>query len=169
MVSDPRLHLRYEPVKGTSIRISAGRGQRTANIFAENNSVLVSARAIVMPALNTNAYGLNPEVAWNKGISVDQQFRLFNRSASLNVDFSEMILVTRWWWTWRKRVKYHSIISPDILIPTACRLNCILFRYETWNGGWLTGTLMYIAPIVVWLCKGRLLPGTGHLPIWLMS
>ncbi len=83
----PRLHLRYEPVKGTSIRISAGRGQRTANIFAENNSVLVSARAIVMPALGTNAYGLNPEVAWNKGISIDQQFRLFNRSASLNVDF----------------------------------------------------------------------------------
>ncbi len=42
----PRLHLRYEPVKGTTIRISAGRGQRTANIFAENNSVLVSARNI---------------------------------------------------------------------------------------------------------------------------
>lgn len=83
----PRLHLRYEPVKGTSIRISAGRGQRTANIFAENNSVLVSARTIVMPALRTNAYGLNPEVAWNKGISVDQQFRLFNRSASLSMDF----------------------------------------------------------------------------------
>ncbi|HOZ68489.1 MAG TPA: TonB-dependent receptor [Chitinophagaceae bacterium] len=83
----PRLHLRYEPVKGTSIRISAGRGQRTANIFAENNSVLVSARTIVMPALNTSAYGLNPEVAWNKGLSVDQQFRLFNRSASLSMDF----------------------------------------------------------------------------------
>jgi len=83
----PRLHVRYEPVKGTSIRISAGRGQRTANIFAENNSVLVSARTLVMPALNTNAYGLNPEVAWNKGISVDQQFRLFNRSASLSMDF----------------------------------------------------------------------------------
>jgi len=83
----PRLHVRYEPVKGTSIRISAGRGQRTANIFAENNSVLVSARTIVMPPLSTNAYGLNPEVAWNKGISVDQQFRLFNRSASLSMDF----------------------------------------------------------------------------------
>lgn len=83
----PRLHLRYEPVKGTSIRISAGRGQRTANIFAENNSVLVSARNIVVPVSNQNAYGLNPEVAWNKGLSVDQQFRLFNRSASLSVDF----------------------------------------------------------------------------------
>jgi len=83
----PRLHLRYEPVKGTVIRLSAGRGQRTANIFAENNSVLVSARNLVVPSLNDRAYGLNPEVAWNKGISLDQQFRLFKRSSSLSIDF----------------------------------------------------------------------------------
>lgn len=83
----PRLHLRYMPVKGTNIRVSAGRGQRTANIFAENNSVLVSTRTINGPLVNSNAYGLNPEIAWNKGISVDQQFRLFNRPASFAIDF----------------------------------------------------------------------------------
>src|SRR5205807_1070657 len=27
----PRLNVRYEPVKGTTIRVSAGRGQRTSN------------------------------------------------------------------------------------------------------------------------------------------
>jgi outer membrane receptor for ferrienterochelin and colicin len=84
----PRLNVRYEPIKGTVIRVSAGRGQRTANIFAENNSVLVSARAIeIMNGDATGAYGLKPEVAWNKGISVDQKFRLFNRAANLGVDF----------------------------------------------------------------------------------
>ena len=84
----PRLHLRYEPLKGTTIRISAGRGQRTANIFAENNSVFVSSRQLsLMGAMPGKAYGLNPEVAWNKGISVDQKFRLFRRSASLALDF----------------------------------------------------------------------------------
>lgn len=83
----PRLHIRYEPVKGTSIRVSAGRGQRTANIFAENNSVLVSTRNILVPSIPGKAYGLDPEVAWNKGISVDQKFRLFNRDASLSIDF----------------------------------------------------------------------------------
>ncbi|MEJ7677264.1 MAG: TonB-dependent receptor [Segetibacter sp.] len=36
----PRLNARYEPIKGTVIRASAGRGQRTANIFAENNGYL---------------------------------------------------------------------------------------------------------------------------------
>lgn len=84
----PRLNVRYEPVMGTTIRGSLGRGQRTANIFAENNSVFVSARAIEIVSNNTNnAYGLNPEVSWNKGISLDQKFRLMNRNALLSIDF----------------------------------------------------------------------------------
>jgi len=84
----PRLHARYEPVKGTVIRLSAGRGQRTANIFAENNSVFVSARQInILSSSVGKAYGLNPEVAWNKGISIDQKFKLFKRGANLAFDF----------------------------------------------------------------------------------
>lgn len=84
----PRLHIRYEPVKGTTIRISAGRGQRTANIFAENNSVFVSSRNLeIIGAASGKAYGLDPEVAWNKGISIDQKFRLFKRNANVAVDF----------------------------------------------------------------------------------
>ncbi len=84
----PRLNIRYEPIKGTVIRASAGRGQRTANIFAENTSVFVSARQVNILAPNTNnGYGLNPEIAWNKGISIDQKIRLFDRNAMLSVDF----------------------------------------------------------------------------------
>jgi outer membrane receptor for ferrienterochelin and colicins len=84
----PRLHLRYEPVKGTTIRISAGRGQRTANIFAENTSVLVSARQVnIINAQPGKAYGLDAETAWNKGISIDQKFKLFQRDGLLSVDF----------------------------------------------------------------------------------
>jgi outer membrane receptor for ferrienterochelin and colicin len=86
--ASPRLNVRYEPFKGTTIRASAGRGQRTANIFAENNSVFVSARQVnILNAANGKAYGLDPEVAWNKGISIDQKFRLFNRSSMLSFDF----------------------------------------------------------------------------------
>lgn len=88
MFVTPRLHLRYEPVKGTTFRISAGRGQRTANIFAENTGVLVSSRILQIIASTTGkAYGLNPEIAWNKGISFDQQFKLFSRPASLALDY----------------------------------------------------------------------------------
>jgi outer membrane receptor for ferrienterochelin and colicin len=84
----PRINMRYEPFKGTAIRLSAGRGQRTANIFAENNSVFVSARQVIInPALAGAAYGLQPEIAWNKGISIDQKFNLFKNSATLGLDF----------------------------------------------------------------------------------
>src|SRR5688572_20066993 len=84
----PRLHVRYEPVKGTTIRLSAGRGQRTANIFAENMSVFVSSREVnIMLSTADKAYGLDPEVAWNKGISVDQKFKMFNRDALFGIDY----------------------------------------------------------------------------------
>jgi outer membrane receptor for ferrienterochelin and colicin len=84
----PRLNVRYEPFKGTVIRASAGRGQRTANIFAENNGVFISSRQVNIVASDAaGAYGLQPEVAWNKGISVDQKFKLFSRIASLGLDY----------------------------------------------------------------------------------
>ena len=84
----PRLHVRYEPVKGTNLRLSAGRGQRTANIFAENTSVFVSSRQVnIIDAAPDKAYGLNAEVAWNKGISIDQKFKLFHRDGSLSFDY----------------------------------------------------------------------------------
>ena len=84
----PRFNIRYEPITGTTFRLSAGRGQRTANIFAENNSVFVSARQVaIVPSIAGAAYGLNPEVAWNKGISVDQKFNFLGNSATIGVDF----------------------------------------------------------------------------------
>ena len=85
----PRLNIRYSPANGTTIRFSAGRGQRTANIFAEHMGNLVSSRQVVIEnnGYTGGAYGLNPEVAWNKGISLDQKFKLFNHEASLGIDF----------------------------------------------------------------------------------
>ncbi|PUZ27296.1 TonB-dependent receptor [Chitinophaga costaii] len=84
----PRLNVRYEPFPGTTLRVSGGRGQRTANIFAENMSVFVSNRQVeILGASSGYAYGLKPEVAWNKGLSIDQKFRLFDNDASASVDF----------------------------------------------------------------------------------
>ena len=84
----PRLNARYEPIKGTVFRLSAGRGQRTANIFAENNSAFVSSRQIsITPTAMGAAYGLLPEIAWNKGVSVDQKFTLFGNAATIGLDY----------------------------------------------------------------------------------
>ncbi|HEY4206997.1 MAG TPA: TonB-dependent receptor [Puia sp.] len=84
----PRLNMRYQPFKNTTIRLSGGRGQRTANIFAENIGWFVSGRSIgVMGGTSGGAYGLRPEVAWNEGISVDQKFKLFDRDGNMTLDF----------------------------------------------------------------------------------
>jgi outer membrane receptor for ferrienterochelin and colicin len=84
----PRLNIRYEPVVGTVFRLSAGKGQRTANIFAENNSLFVSQRLINITSSNDNgAYALNQEISWNKGISLDQKFNLWGNPATIALDY----------------------------------------------------------------------------------
>ncbi|WP_270089545.1 cation transporter [Sphingobacterium sp. SYP-B4668] len=84
----PRMQLRYQPIQGTTLRLSSGRGQRTANIFAENMAAMASSRALVIKSNNPQdkAYGLSPEVSWNTGISVDQTFQLLGREAGASVE-----------------------------------------------------------------------------------
>lgn len=84
----PRLNFRYQPFQGTVIRVGIGKGERTANIFAENNGVFVSSRTVsIIPTTSKGAYGLKQEIAWNKGIAIDQKFQMFNKAASLGLDF----------------------------------------------------------------------------------
>lgn len=83
----PRLHLRYDPWKEANIRISAGRGKRAANIFAENQSYFGSSRAFNIMNSGGKVYGLDPEIAWNYGISFIQCFPLFGKNAQFIVDF----------------------------------------------------------------------------------
>jgi outer membrane receptor for ferrienterochelin and colicin len=66
----PRIHARYEITHDDVIRVSAGRGQRTASIFAENLGSFASSRKWNIEGQNNaNPYGLNPEAAWTFGIS----------------------------------------------------------------------------------------------------
>lgn len=76
----PRLHLRFNPTKSTILRLSAGRGFRTALPFVENQSILASARTVEFKEQ------LMPEVAWNFGFSVNQTFKILGKEAFINVD-----------------------------------------------------------------------------------
>jgi len=82
-----RAHIRYNPWEGGTIRASAGRGKRAANIFAENQSLFGSSRALQIQGNGGNLYGLDPEIAWNYGLSFIQSFPLFNKNAEFVVDF----------------------------------------------------------------------------------
>ena len=83
----PRLHVRYNPWDKGVFRISAGRGKRAANIFAENQNLFASSRTFSVLDINGKIYGLNPEIAWNYGFSFTQNFMLFGKPADVTFDF----------------------------------------------------------------------------------
>ena len=83
----PRLHIRYNPWEKAVLRASAGRGKRSANIFAENQPLFASSRAFDILNTNGKIYGLDPEIAWNYGLSFNQGFTVFGKKADVGVDF----------------------------------------------------------------------------------
>ena len=83
----PRLHARYTPWEKSALRASIGRGKRSANIFAENQSIFATSRQINILNTDGNIYGLDPEIAWNYGVSYLQGFNLFGRKADVTFDF----------------------------------------------------------------------------------
>jgi outer membrane receptor for ferrienterochelin and colicins len=83
----PRLHMKYNPWEKGVLRVSAGRGKRTANIFAENQTLFASSRIFEITNAGGKIYGLDPEIAWNYGLSFMQGFKLFNRNADITADF----------------------------------------------------------------------------------
>ena len=83
----PRLHMRYSPWGKSAIRASVGRGKRSANIFTENQNLFASSRNFSILNTNGTIYGLDPEIAWNYGVSYLQGFNLFGRAADVTLDF----------------------------------------------------------------------------------
>lgn len=83
----PRIHARYTPWEKSALRASVGRGKRSANIFAENQSMFATSRNINILDTAGKIYGLDPEIAWNYGVSYLQGFNLFGRKADITLDF----------------------------------------------------------------------------------
>jgi outer membrane receptor for ferrienterochelin and colicin len=83
----PRFHMRYTPWEKSALRASFGRGIRSANIFAENQSIFSTSRHINIINSAGKIYGLDPEIAWNYGVSYLQGFNLFGRKADITLDY----------------------------------------------------------------------------------
>ena len=85
----PRLHYKLSVNENVTFRLSGGRGQRTANILAENISYFVSSRQLILPnstATQTGAYGLEPEIAWNSGGGIETNYFIGGRAGSIGID-----------------------------------------------------------------------------------
>lgn len=94
----PRLNFKYDISPKTILRLSAGKGFRTANVFAENQAYFASNREIEIVNNNGEIYGLKPEIAWNYGASLQQDFKFFGRNSTIigdffRTDFQDQVLV----------------------------------------------------------------------------
>lgn len=90
----PRLHLRYNVSKHTIIRASAGRGSRTANVIAENLSMLTTSRYFVFEE------DLKMEQAWNYGLHFTQYVDILGKEMTINADvyrtdFTNQVIVDK--------------------------------------------------------------------------
>lgn len=83
----PRLHVRYTPQEDWVFRAVAGRGQRTANIFAENMAFFASSRTpVVVRTDGVPDFQREPEAAWNTGVNVTHYFLWDYRDATVSAD-----------------------------------------------------------------------------------
>ncbi|WP_292010890.1 TonB-dependent receptor [Chryseobacterium sp.] len=83
----PRVNFKYDFTPKTILRLSAGRGFRTASVFAENQQYFASNRTIQIIPNGGDIYGLKPEIAWNYGASLQQEFKIFGRKSTIIADF----------------------------------------------------------------------------------
>jgi len=84
----PRLHTRYAINDGKTVfRLSGGRALRTANMLAENTSLMASSRKFELITSDLSMpYGLKPEIAWNYGANFTQKFKIDYRDAFVTID-----------------------------------------------------------------------------------
>ena len=107
----PRLHVRYTPWERAALRFSMGQGRKAANVFAENQTLFATNRAINLRQNGGSIYGLRPEKAWNYGGSIQQGFTLFGQQGELNIDyyvttFQDQVVVD---WETARYIRFYNL------------------------------------------------------------
>lgn len=127
----PRIHARYTPWDKGALRASVGRGKRSANIFAENQSLFSTSRAIFINDQGGAIFGLNPEIAWNYGISFLQGFNLFERKGDIvfdlyRTDFKNQVVVD---WEDVNQVRFYNLENGSTANSFQVELNYNVFEH----------------------------------------
>lgn len=77
----PRLHGKFTLTEKLDFRFSAGKGFRVSNVIIDNISLLATSRKWQIDSI------IKPEVSWNFGGSIVQEFSLAKRKATLTLDY----------------------------------------------------------------------------------
>jgi outer membrane receptor for ferrienterochelin and colicins len=83
----PRVHTRYSLTDRTTVKLSAGKGYRSPNLWMDNVGIFASNRQfeIVDPTSNV-PFGLKLEEATNTGLVFTHKFKLGHRDGTVSVD-----------------------------------------------------------------------------------
>lgn len=100
----PRLHGKFIINEKLDFRFSAGKGFRVSNVMIDNISLLATSRSWQIDSV------IRPEVSWNFGGSLVQEFSFFKRKASFTVDF------------------YHTLFENQLVVDRDQDLDNIYFR-----------------------------------------
>lgn len=103
----PRLHAKYILTEKTDLRFTAGKGWRVPNYMIDNISLLASSRSWSVP------FTLQPEVSWNFGVSLVQEFKLFKQKASWTNDF------------------YHTLFENQLIVDRDIDQSMVVFSNLT--------------------------------------
>lgn len=77
----PRLHSKVTLTETTDLRLTAGKGWRVPNYMIDNISLLASSKSWVEP------HSILPEISWNVGGSLVQEFTICKQKSHLTVDY----------------------------------------------------------------------------------
>lgn len=77
----PRMHIKYEPARLMSVRISGGKGYRTAYVLDENANLLAGSRSIIYKDNRVK------EDAWNAGVNWTWKLPLLGRMLTLSAEY----------------------------------------------------------------------------------
>ena len=107
----PRLHAKYRLTQTTDLRGTVGKGWRVPNYIIDNVSLLASSKQWVAPS------EVRPEISWNFGGSIVQEFKLFKRKAGITMDayrtfFVNQLIIDRD--VNSSKVVFNNLSSPSI-------------------------------------------------------
>lgn len=100
----PRVHVKYVLTEYTDLRVTAGKGWRVPNYMVDNISLLASSRQWIAPD------SVMPEVSWNMGGSVVQEFKLFKQKGSIALDF------------------YHTRFENQLIVDRDANVDQLVFK-----------------------------------------
>jgi outer membrane cobalamin receptor len=99
----PRVHLKYLLSEMTDLRFTAGKGWRVPNFIIDNVSLLASSKQWIAPSET------KPEISWNIGGSFVHEMKIFERKATISLDF------------------YHTRFENQLIIDRDETVNTVVF------------------------------------------